>query len=138
MNLFLHLGDARGEPCKERDRKHGHAKDDQQSCTNSLVHMLFGIGSQQRRDSVSGKFDFDVFGNPELNSVVFESDYRTVNSAGSDDLIAGLQIVDHVLQLLLPAARRQKDDQVKDAENEYQWQERSDAARRLGLLLKKH
>ena len=72
----------------------------------------------QRRDGVARHLDLDVFRYSELDAVIFESHYRTVNPAMSDDLVPCLQVVDHLLELLLPAPRRQKNDQVKNGENE--------------------
>ena len=68
-------------------------------------NLLF-FGSLQCSNSVSGKLDFDVFSNSELNAIVLESNYRTVNSTRSDDLIPRLQVINHFLKLFLPAAGR--------------------------------
>jgi hypothetical protein len=101
--------------------------------------LLFCFGSLERGDSVSGELDFYVFRYSELNPVVLESNYRTVNPARGDDLIARFQVVDHALQVLLPPPCRQKYDQVKDAQNK---DERQEALKNtgwcLGLLLKEH
>jgi hypothetical protein len=91
----------------------------------------------QRCDGTSGKLDFDIFSYPELNSVVFESHYRTVNPSRSDDLIACLQVIDHLLEFLPLALRREEDDQIEntDDENEQKWGRKC----RLRLwLLEKH
>ena len=98
---------------------------------------LLLFGSLQCRDGVSGKLDLDVLCYSELNPVVFESHYRTVNPTRSDDLIASLQIVDHRLKLLSLALCRQENEQVKDADNDEKKDGRSERWWRL-LLLKKH
>jgi hypothetical protein len=61
---------------------------------------LLLFGSLQCRDGISGNVDLDVLRYSELNPVVFESHYRTVNPTRSDDLIASFQTVDHLLKLL--------------------------------------
>jgi hypothetical protein len=43
--------------------------------------LLLRFGSLQRSYGVAGKLDFDVFRDAELNPVVLESYYRTVNPA---------------------------------------------------------
>src|SRR2546430_17363897 len=74
----------------------------------------------QRSDSIAGKLDLDVFRYPELNTVVFESHYRTVNPARSDDLIACLEVINHRLELLLAPARRKKHNEIKDSKDQNQ------------------
>jgi len=92
----------------------------------------------QGSNGIAGKLDLDVFRNAKLNPVVFESYYRTVNPTGIDDLIARLQVVDHVLKLLLAPPRRQKYDQVKDSKDQDEGQKRNETAGCLRLLLKEH
>jgi hypothetical protein len=104
--------------------------------------LLWALGSLrlcfrclQCRNGITRQLDFHVFGYPELYAVGFKSHYRTVNPSGSDDLISCFEIVDHLLKLFLPSARRQENNEVKDSENEDERQKSNDASGLLGLLL---
>src|SRR5208282_2353363 len=47
-------------------------------------------------------FDLDIVGGqPELHSIVAQGDYRPAHSTGGGDSVAGLEIVEHLLPLLL-------------------------------------
>jgi len=80
--------------------------------------VLAFFRSLQRRNRVARKLDFHVLRYPELNAVIFESYYCTVNPARSDDLIPSFEVIDHLLKLLLAASGGQKNDEVKDADND--------------------
>src|SRR5262245_40956321 len=97
---------------------HQHFPDLTRKGVRTRRYRLFLLGSLQCRNGIPRKLDFDVFRYSKLNPVVFESHYRTVNPTRSDDLIAGLQVVDHFLKLLLTASCREKNNQVKDAKDE--------------------
>jgi len=83
--------------------------------------LLFPFARLQRRYGVPGHFNLYVLGYSDLNPIVFESNNRSVDPAGGNDLVAGLQVVDHLLQLFLFIAGRQEDDQIKNDENERQY-----------------
>ena len=99
---------------------------------------LFFFGLLQCGDGTARQLDLDVLRYSELDAVIFESHYRTVNPTRRDDLIARFQVVDHLLKPLSLALRRQEYDQVEDAEDNEKEKRSRVCWRRLGLLLKKH
>ncbi len=59
----------------------------------SLTLFLFGLKS---RDGISRNFDFQLFGDSQLDGVILKPDDRSIDAAVGDDFVAILQIFQHL------------------------------------------
>src|SRR6202040_781429 len=74
---------------------------------------LFRIGLKAR-DGISRNFDFQLLGDAQLNSVIVKPDDGPIDAAVGDDLVAVLQILQHLGDFLLALLRRHDHQEIED------------------------
>src|SRR5688572_29717430 len=82
--------------------------------TGSLPSLFF----LQRRHGVAGNLDLDVGCDAQLDDVVGDAGHHAVNAARGDDLVAVLQVLDHLLHGFLLLVGGTDEEEVENDEDE--------------------
>ena len=127
IDSLLHVIDTRWKSRKQINAKQGEGHYHDQPRTNSFVHKyLLFFRILEGRHCILRHLDFDVFRNPDLDSIVFQTHDCTVNTACSNDFVADLEVVDHLLELLLAGGSGTDQNEIEDDENKYKWDDLCD------------
>src|ERR1700690_815621 len=79
-----------------------------------LALLLFELESS---DGIARYLDFHLFGDAQLDGVVFEANNSAIDAAIRNNLIAILQISEHLRDLFLPALRGHDQKEVHQDKN---------------------
>ena len=103
-------------------------------CSQATIRLPLFLCFFHRRDRAAHDFQAYILGrHADVQRIIFQAHHRTTESAFGDDPVAGLEILEHLLFLLLPFLRGQNQQEVENGEDQREGQQLKQRVASLGL-----